>query len=150
MDDRDRRHYHEEAGMLLSKSLWTSGDLDQAVTIHDLLEAPEGPPDAAARNIRARLIGELQKRLAVAESPVARVRLEFFSSFMLDAADPLARRLSVLLYRGVTSFHGYSDGAGGQLDAAIEAFRELDRLVAAEGPRASSLLRGNYDAGLMG
>jgi CHAT domain-containing protein len=118
--------------------------------LHDLLETPDGGPDPVAKKLRARLTGELEQRLAHAENPVDRVRLGFFSAFMLDTPDPLARRLFALFYRGMTSFAEFGSGAHGQLDMAIEAFRDLDRVVVAEGPRAAARLGSNYDAALVG
>jgi hypothetical protein len=102
MDDGERGQYHQQAEILLGKRPWTPGDVDQAVMLHDLLETPGGGPDPLAKKLRARLSGELEQRLAHAENPVDRVRLGFFSAFMLDTPDPLARRLFALFYRGMT------------------------------------------------
>jgi hypothetical protein len=124
LDDHDRHRYHEEARALLARSAWSADDTDHAVWLHDLLEAPESSPDAIAKRLRGRLTVELDRQLAAAGSPVARVRLEFFSSSLLDAPDPLRRRLFLLQYRGVTNFIGYQSGAHGQIDAAIEAYLE--------------------------
>lgn len=150
LDERDRRQYHEEARTLLTRSAWSADDVEHAVRFHDLLEAPENSPDAVAKRLRARLTGELGRQLAAAESPVSRVRLEFFSSALLDAPDPLRRRLFLLQYRGVTNFLEYQNGAHGQIDAAVEAYLELDRAVQAEGPRAAAVLEDSYQAALTG
>jgi CHAT domain-containing protein len=150
LDDRDQRRYHEEARTLLARRDWSADDVDYAVWLHDLLEAPESNPDAVAKRLRERLTGELGRQLAVADSPVSRVRLEFFSSPLLDAPEPFRRRLFLLQYRGVTNFLGYQNGAHGQIDAAIEAYLELDRAVRAEGPRATAVLGDSYQAALTG
>lgn len=146
----DRRRYHDEAGTLLSKAVWTTGDVDQAVLMHDLLETPEGTPDPVAKKLRDRLTGELERRLALAENPADRIRHQFFSSRLLDVRDAFARRLFLWFYLGVTRFADYQSGARGQLDAAADAFLELDRMIRAQEPRAAALLGGNYDSVLLG
>lgn len=150
LDDRDRHRYHEEATALLARRAWSADDVDYAVSLHDLLEAPENSPDAVAKRLRGRLTGELSRQLAAADSPTSRVRLEFFSSSLLDAPDPLRRRLFLLQYRAVTNFLGYQNGAHGQIDAAVEAYLELDRAVQAEGPRVATVLGDTYQAALTG
>jgi CHAT domain-containing protein len=150
LDDRDRRRYHEEAGALLARGAWAAEDVDYAVQLHDLLEAPENSPDPVARKLRGRLTGEIERQLAAADNPAHRVRLEFFSSRLLDGPDPLRRRLFLLQYRGVTNFLGYQSGAHGQIDAAIEAYVELDRAVQAEGPRVAAVPGDSYQAALTG
>ena len=147
--DRDRHRYHEEARVLLSRRSWAEDEVDYAVWLHDLLDAPEDRPDPVARQLRARLIGELDRQLAVTDNPARRVRREYFASSLLDSPDPLRRRLLLLLYHGVTNFLGYQGGAHGQLGAAIDAIRELDRLVQAEGPRAEAALDGSYHSALI-
>jgi CHAT domain-containing protein len=149
--DRDRRQYHDEAAMLLSKQTWTAADVDQAVLIHDLLEVPEGAPDPVAKRLRSRLIRELRREAEVTGDPTHIVRMEFYRSQLLDSSDALERRLRLLAYRGVTSSLEYQGGGTrGQLDAAIEAFLELDRETQAEGPRAIALLGPTYDSSLIG
>lgn len=150
LDDRDRRRYHEEARALLARRAWSADDVDDAVRLHDLLEAPGNSPDEVAKRLRGRLTGELGRQLAAADSPASRVRLEFFSSSLFDAPDPLRRRLFLLQYRGVTNFLGYQNGAHGQIDAAVEAYLELDRAVQAEGPRIAAVLGDSYQAALTG
>jgi CHAT domain-containing protein len=139
LDDHDQRWYHEEAEALLSRSVWAAGDVDDAIQLHDLLEASGDSPDPVARRLRGRLTVEIERQLAVADNPAYRVRLEFFSSRLLDGPDPFPRRLFLLQYRGVTNFLGYQSGAHGQIDAAVEALLELDRLVQAEGPRVAAV-----------
>jgi len=73
-----------------------------------------------------------------------------FSASLLDSPDPLLRRLHLLLYRGITSFMDYENGARGQLDAAIEAYLELDRIVKAEGQRVRDALGEGYHSALLG
>ena len=53
-------------------------------------------------------------------------------------------------YRGITNFLGYESGAQGQLNAAVEAYMELDRIVQAEGARASAILKDTYHSALLG
>jgi len=150
LDDRDRRRYHDEAEALLSRGSWAADDVDHAIWLHDQLETPEGTPDPVARKLRARLARELERRLAAGDNPAYRVRYEVYSSLLLERPDPFARRLFLLLYRGMTNFLGYESGAHGQLDVAIDAFLQLDRAVTAEWPRASAVLGDSYHAALMG
>ena len=150
LDDRDRRRYHDEAEALLSRGSWAADDVDHAIWLHDQLETPEGTPDPVARKLRARLARELERRLAAGDNPAYRVRCEVYSSLLLERPDPFARRLFLLLYRGMTNFLGYESGAHGQLDVAIDAFLQLDRAVTAEWPRASAVLGDSYHAALMG
>jgi hypothetical protein len=150
MDDRDRRRYQDEAEILLARRPWTGDDVDQAALLHDLLETPDGAPDPAAKKLRARLPGELERRLATAENPADRIRYQVFASRQLDVPDPLVRRLRVMLYRGMTSLAEYQSGAHGRLDAAIEALGDLDRAVTAAGPQADALLGSNVDVALIG
>src|SRR5215472_8779634 len=150
LDDRDRRRYHDEAEALLSRGSWAADDVDHAIRLHDQLETPGGTPDPVARKLRARLAGELERRLAAADDPAYRIRYEVYSSFQLEAPDPFTRRLFLLLYRGMTNLTGFQSGAHGQLDVAIDAFLELDRVVTAEWPRASAVLGDSYHAALIG
>lgn len=150
VDDRDRRRYREEAKTLLARRPWTADDLDYAVRLHDLLEAPEDSPDPVARQLRARLTGELDRYLTATDDPTYRVRRSFFSLPLLDTTDAFERRLFLLLYRGITNFLGYESGARGQLNAAVEAYMELDRIVQAEGARASAILKDTYHSALLG
>jgi hypothetical protein len=150
LDDSDQRRYQEEARALLTRRTWAPDDVDYALLLHDLLETPDGRPDPVARQLRARLTVEIERQLAAADNPAYRVRLEFFSSSLLDAADPLRRRLMLLQYRGVANFIGYQNGAQGQIDAAIEAFQELDRTVRTAGPQAAAALGDTYEAALTG
>lgn len=150
LDDHDRSRYHGEARALLTRRTWAAEDVDDALRLHDLLETPDGPPDPVARQLRARLAVELGRQLAAADNPAYRVRFEFFSSSLLDAADPLQRRLMLLQYQGVVNFLGYQNGAHGQIGAAIEAYRELDRTVRSAGPQAAAALGDRYQGGLIG
>ena len=148
--DRDRRRYHEEAKTLLAQRPWTADHLDYAVRLHDLLEAPEDSPDPVARQLRARLARELDRYLTATDDPAYRVRRSFFSLPLLDTTDAFERRLFLLLYRGITNFLGYESGAQGQLNAAVEAYMELDRIVQSEGARASAILKDTYHSALLG
>jgi hypothetical protein len=150
MDNRDRRQYHGEAEALLGQGSWSADDVDLATLLHDLLEAPEDAPDPVAKRLRARLTGELERRLAEAENPADTIRYRVFSSSMLDVTDAPARRLFVLFYRGMTSFAEYQSGSLGQLDVAIDSLLELDRAVTEAGPQTSALLGNEYDAVLVG
>jgi hypothetical protein len=113
MDDGDRRQHHDQAEALLSKRAWASGDVDQAVMIHDLLEAPDGAPDPVAKKLRARLAGELERRLATTLNPLDSTRHALFSSFALDARDAFTRRVFLLYYRGLTNMLEYQNAARG-------------------------------------
>ena len=150
LDGHDRRGSHEDAEALLARGAWGADDVDYAVQVHDLLETPENSPDPVAKRLRARLTRELDRQLAVADSPAYRVRREYFSSSLLDTPDPLRRRLFLLLYRGITNFMGYQGGAHGQLEAAIAAYLELDRIVQAGGSRAGAALGESYQSALVG
>ena len=130
---RDRDKYHDEARALLAKRSWSGDDADYAIRLHDLLETPDGDPDPVARQLRARLAGELGSLLEVSDNPWYRLRREFFSASRLDSPDPLRRRLFLLAYQGLANSMDYENGALGQLDTAIEAFIELDRTVRAAG-----------------
>lgn len=146
MDDGDRRQCHDQAEVLLVKRSWASDDVDQAIELHDLLETPDGAPDPVAKKLRARLTGELERRLATTLNPLDSTRHALFSSFALDAQDAFTRRVCLLYYRGLTNLVEYQNAARGQLDVAIEAFLELERLVKVEGTRISALLGVNPDS----
>jgi len=148
--DRDPARYHGEARALLGRRSWGADDVDYAIRLHDLLEVPGGKPDPVARQLRARLTGELQERLTRVDNPLYRLRLGYFSSSLLDTTDPLRRRLFLLLYTGFANFMGYESGARGQVDAAVEAFRELDQVLQAEGAQAREALGGMYHAAVLG
>jgi CHAT domain-containing protein len=148
LDERGRSRYHEEAGALLARRTWTPQDVDDAIQLHDALETPDAPPDPVAQQLRARLTLEIQRELAAAENPAYRVRLEIFSSSQLEAAHPLQRRLALLRYQGMANFIGYQTGAHGQIDAAVDAYQELDRTVRAAGPQAASALGEVHQAAL--
>src|SRR6201996_6827605 len=151
LTDRDRGRYHQEASALLARNPWADEDVDYAVRLHDLLEAPDdASPDPIARQLRTRLIKEFDRVLATADNPAYRVRREFFAQSLLDAPDPLRRRLFLLFYRGVASFTGYQGGPQGELQVAIDAYPQLDRLVQAEGSRAADALGGIYGTALLG
>src|ERR1700721_318856 len=66
LDDRDRHRYHEEARALLPRGAWSADDVDYAVWLHDVLEAPETSPDAVAKRLRGRLTEALSRQLAAA------------------------------------------------------------------------------------
>ena len=149
-DAQDRRSREDRARALLQLTTWGDSELDQAIGLHDLLEAPDAAPAAVSTELRRRLVTGLRERYRLRHESMDEVRAEIFASGVLDQPAGLARRLLLLNYLGVTRFHEFRSGALTALDDAIEAFTQLDRAVQVGGPDATAILGDLYPGALNG